>query len=225
MKNSGFTLIEMLLAVSIFSIVLVAIHGVFFTAMRLRNNAVDALESTLPAEQALNVIQRDIANICTTTNYTNGSFMGPLQSSPTNMLPNQISPDFYTTGGELDGMVPWGNIEKIDYLLATPTNGYRGPGQDLIRAVTHNLLPLNQPPQPDEEHAILSGVRSVMFQYYDGTTWEPTWDTTQQTNLPYAIKVQIQMAPLPGVVAQAAPLQLVIPIDVLLNTNPISAMP
>jgi hypothetical protein len=33
------------------------------------------------------------------------------------------------------------------------------------------------------------------------------------------------MAPLPGVIAQAAPLQLVIPIDVLLNTNPISAMP
>lgn len=225
MKRAGFTLIEMLLAISIFSILLVAIHSVFFTAMRLRNTAVDSLEASLPVEQALNVMQHDLANICTSTNSTNGGFMGPLQSSPTNMLPNQIGPDFYTTSGEMDGMVPWGNIEKIDYLLSAPTNGVRGPGQDLIRAVTRNLLPMTQPPQPDEEHALLSGVQNLTFLYYDGTTWETSWDTTQQTNLPQAIKVQIQMATQPGMVAQAAPLELVVPVDVLLNTNPISSLP
>ncbi|HEX4120583.1 MAG TPA: type II secretion system protein GspJ [Verrucomicrobiae bacterium] len=225
MKRTGFTLIEMLIAVSIFSILLVAIHTVFYTAMHLRNTASDALEATLPVEQALNVMQHDLANICTTTNSTNGGFLGPLQSSPTNMLPNQIGPDFYTTGGELDGMVPWGNVEKIDYLLAASTNGYRGPGRDLIRAVTHNLLPLAQPAQPDEEHTLLSGVQNLTFLYYDGTTWETSWDTTQQTNLPNAIKVQIQLAAQQGMIAQAAPLELVIPVDVLLNTNPISALP
>ena len=47
---------------------------------------------------------------------------------------------------------------------------------------------------PEEKHAILSGVQSLTFLYYDGTQWDPTWDTTQQTNLPLAIKVQIQMA-------------------------------
>ncbi|HEX3717897.1 MAG TPA: type II secretion system protein GspJ [Verrucomicrobiae bacterium] len=225
MKRQGFTLIEMLLAISIFSILLVAIHSVFFTAMRLRNTAVNSLEASLPIEQALNVMQHDIANICISTNSTNGGFMGPLQSNPTNILPNQIGPDFYTTSGEMDGMVPWGNIEKIDYLLSAPTNGVRGPGQDLIRAVTRNLLPMTQPPQPDEEHALLSGVQNLTFLYYDGTTWETSWDTTQQTNLPQAIKVQIQMATQPGMVAQASPLELVVPVDVLLNTNPISSLP
>jgi type II secretion system protein J len=221
-KTRAFTLVEMLIAVTIFSILLAAIHSVFYTALRLRNTAIDSLEATLPLEQGLNVIQHDLSNLI---GSTNGTLIGPLQSAnPTNMLPDQIGPDFYTTGGELDGMVPWGNIEKIDYLLSVPTNGYRGPGRDLIRAVTRNLLPVAPPPQPDEKHTILSGVQNVTFLYYDGTQWDPTWDTTQQTNLPRGIKVQIQMAAQPGATVRRAPVELVIPVDVMLSTNPITAL-
>jgi len=221
-KTRAFTLVEMLIAVTIFSILLAAIHSVFYTALRLRNTAIDSLEATLPLEQGLNVIQHDLSNLI---GSTNGTLIGPLQSAnPTNMLPDQIGPDFYTTGGELDGMVPWGNIEKIDYLLSVPTNGYRGPGRDLIRAVTRNLLPVAPPPQPDEKHTILSGVQNVTFLYYDGTQWDPTWDTTQQTNLPLGIKVQIQMAAQPGATVRRAPVELVIPVDVMLSTNPSTAL-
>jgi general secretion pathway protein J len=218
----AFTLIEMLIAVSIFSVVLVAIHSVFYTALRLRNTAVDSLEASLPLEDALNVIQHDLANIVTTTN---GDFLGPLQTTtPTNTLPDQIGPHFYTTGGELDGMVPWGNVEQIDYLLSQPTNAVHRNGRDLIRAVTRNLLPVTLLPQPEEKHTILSGVQNLTFLYYDGTTWQPSWDTTQETNLPTAIKVQIQMAPQPGAVPRTRPLEAVIPLDVLLTTNPITGL-
>jgi type II secretion system protein J len=219
--SGAFTLLELLLAIMIISIVLVAINGVFFTALHLRDATINAIEASLPAEEAFEVMQNDLANLAASTN---GVLIGPLQTTTlTNALPDQIGPDFYTSGGELDGMVPWGDIQKIDYLLSTPTNGVRRPGRDLIRAVTHNLLPLTQPPQPDEEHAILSGVQSLTFLYYDGTQWDPNWDTTQQTNLPQAIKVQIQMAVAPGF-APEAPMELVVPVDVLLNTNPVVAL-
>jgi hypothetical protein len=222
--NTAFTLIELLLAVSIMIIVLAAIHGMFLTALHLRDTAVASLEATLPVEQALGIIQRDLANIVCSTN-PNAVFFAPLQTTnPTNNLPNQMGPDFYTSGGELDGITPWGNVQKIDYLLAPPTNGYRGPGLDLIRAVTRNLLPLSQPAQPDEQHAILHGVQTLTFLYYDGTQWDATWDTTQQTNLPLAIKAQILMAPVRGASAQTLPLELVVPVDVLLTTNPITAL-
>jgi Type II secretion system (T2SS), protein J len=206
------------------AIILAAINGMFFAALRLRNTAVNSLEATLPVEQALDVIQRDLSNLVCSTN-TNGIFFGPLQSiNATNVLPNQVGPDFYNSGGELDGITPWSCGQKIDYLLAPSTNGYRGPGMDLIRAVTHNLLPISQPAQPDEQHTILSGVQSLMFQYYDGTQWDQVWDTTQQTNLPLAIKVQIHMAQVPGAPAQTQPLELVVPVDVLLSTNTISPL-
>jgi prepilin-type N-terminal cleavage/methylation domain-containing protein len=220
----AFTLIELLLAISIMSVVLVAINGVFFTALRMRNTAVNSLEASLPVEQALAVIEHDLANLVGSTN-TNGIFFGPLQTTnPTNSLPNQVGPDFYTSGGELDGVTPWSCGQKIDYILAPPTNGVRGPGMDLIRAVTHNLLPIAPPTQPDEKHAILSGVQSLMFLYYDGSQWDQTWDTTQETNLPLAIKVQIKMAQVPGDQTQPKPLELVVPVDVLLSTNTITPL-
>jgi type II secretion system protein J len=218
----GFTLIELLLAVSIMAVILASISGVFFTALHLRNTTVRALEESLPMEQGLDIIEHDLANLVCSTN-TNATFLAPLQTvNPTNVLPNQIGPDFYTSGGELDGMVPWGCVQKIDYLLATPTNGPRGPGMDLIRAVTRNLLAVSQPTQPDEQHTILKGVQSLTFLYYDGTQWDQSWDTTQQTNLPLAIKVQIKMAPVPGGIAPLQPLELVVPVDVLLSTNTIT---
>jgi type II secretion system protein J len=219
--SPAFTLLEMLLAISIMSMILVAIHGVFFTALHLRNATIEAVEGSQPVEEALGIIQNDLANLAASTN---GVIIGPLQTTSTsNSLPNQIGPDFYTSGGELDGMVPWGCIQKVDYLLAAPTNGVRGPGRDLIRAITRNLLPINQPPQPDEQHAILSGVQTLTFLYYDGSQWDPIWDTTQQTNLPQAVKVQIRMASYPGAGA-GAQLELVVPVDVLLNTNPVAAI-
>ena len=223
-RRRAFTLIEALMALAISAVLLVAIHSAFFTAIHLRNTTINNLEASLPAEEALQVMQHDLANLVGTTN-TNGVFFGPLQTdNPTNALPNQIGPDFYTSSGELDGMVPWGNGQKIDYLLATPTNGTRGPGRDLIRAVTRNLLPLTQPPQPDEQHTLLSGVENLTFLYYDGAQWDPTWDSVQQTNLPTAIKVQIQMAAQRGGPAPS-PLELVVPVDVMLTTNLASALP
>src|SRR5208283_4067237 len=193
---------------------LVAIHTAFFAALRLRERTIDALEASLPVEQALQTMQRDLANIVISTN---GIFFGPLQTTnPTNNLPGQVGPDFFTSGGELDGMVPWGNVEKIDYLLAAPTNGRVGPGQDLIRAITRNLLPVNPPAMPEEKHTLLSGVQSLTFLYYDGTQWDQAWDTTQQSNLPVAIKVQIQMvARNTGALALNPPLELVVPMDIL----------
>jgi type II secretion system protein J len=222
LRSKAFTLIELILAISIMAIILVAINGMFFTALRLRNTAVNSLEASLPVEQALDVIEHDLSNLVGSTN-TNGVYFGPLQTiNSTNVLPNQVGPDFFTSGGELDGMTPWSCGQKIDYLLTAPTNGHRGPGMDLVRAVTRNLLPLTQPTQPDEQHAILSGVQSMMFLYYDGTQWDQVWDTTQQTNLPLAIKVQIHMASARGAPAQAQPLELVVPVDVLLTTNTIT---
>jgi prepilin-type N-terminal cleavage/methylation domain-containing protein len=214
----GFTLVEILIATSIMAILLVAMHTAFYSALGLREKTIDSIEASMPVEEGLQTMQRDLANLVISTN---GTFFGPLQTTnPTNTLPGQVGPDFYTSSGELDGVVPWGNVEKIDYLLAAPTNGAHGPGQDLIRAVTRNLLPVNPPPMPEEQHAILSGVQSLTFLYYDGTQWAPTWDTTQQTNLPLGIKVQIQMAARnTGGALLPPPLELVVPVDTLLITN------
>src|ERR1041384_5287195 len=75
----AFTLLELLLAVLVFSIVLTALHVVFFSALRLRSKTADAIERALPLQQTVAIIKRDLENIVP----PGGALSGQLQSTPT----------------------------------------------------------------------------------------------------------------------------------------------
>src|SRR4051794_21731005 len=71
----GFTLLELLLAVAIFGIVLAAINTVFFSAMRLRNKTVAAIQEALPLQQTLTLIKHDLQGL-----VVPGTIAGALQT-------------------------------------------------------------------------------------------------------------------------------------------------
>ena len=56
----AFTLMEVLLAMAICAVVLVAINTVFSSAVRLRDKTTDAVEQALPLAQAMEIITRDL---------------------------------------------------------------------------------------------------------------------------------------------------------------------
>src|SRR6476620_2299644 len=63
LRNRAFTLLEILIAVSIFAIVLAAINAVFYAAVRLRNHTVAMIDKSVPIELALATIRRDLLSI------------------------------------------------------------------------------------------------------------------------------------------------------------------
>ncbi len=230
----GFTLLEVLLAVSIFAMVLVAIHLVFYGAVRLRNQMVTEIEASLPLQQTCTLLHRDLANIV----LPGTTLFGPLQSTANTSqqtgqmgqaplatqagdLPGQSSPEFYTTTATIDDNLPWGEVQRVSYFLADSTNGT--VGRDLIRSVTRNLLPTAVEEQPDEQW-LMSGVESIFFYYYDGQQWADTWDSTTQSNqLPQAIKVDLRLASTNSFLGSGpsarAPVQLIVPILPRASTN------
>ncbi len=177
----------MLLAVAIFGIVLVAIHGIFHGALRLRNRTVDSIEGALPLEQALTLIRRDLAGIV----VPGGTFGGAVQSSPVvDGLLGQPTVQFTTSSGILSDNSPWGEVQRVTYLLSAPTN--RSVGRDLHRAVTRNLLPANLDDIQDQ--SILGGVDSLMVSFFDGSSWRETWNGTNETTpLPRAIRLSLTL--------------------------------
>ena len=213
--RSAFTLLELLIAVSIFAIVLAAINTVFYSALRLRNKTAAALDEALPLQQALLAMKRDLAGLVP----PGGMVSGTLQTTVQTSLDGQVSPDFYTATGTLDDLVPWGDVQKISYLLRASNNG--GFGKELIRATTRNLLAIIQ--EPPEEQSLLNGVENLTFSFYDGTQWQTTWDSAAQTNLPTAIKVEIQLARTNAL--PEAPIALVVPIHVHSRTNSTGGQP
>jgi type II secretion system protein J len=224
---AGFTLIELILAISIMALVLSAMSGVLYLAFRLQSTVNESLDQALPIEEALISIQHDLSSIVCNNASNNVMLIGSFQTiNQTNIMLGQIGPDFYTTGGQPDGLVPWGDVQKVDYLLL-PSADRSIAGNDLVRAVTRNLLPINNLNQPDQRQTILSGVQSVIFYYYDGISWDLNWDSTQQTNLPYGIKMVISMASQGYGRGVPAPktYELYIPVDVQMSTNYTTALP
>src|SRR5262245_28404598 len=60
LRARGFTLLELLIAISVFAMVLLAINGVFYGAMRLRSKTSRMIEQSLPVQQTVAIIKRDL---------------------------------------------------------------------------------------------------------------------------------------------------------------------
>jgi type II secretory pathway component PulJ len=208
---------ELVLAAGIMAIVLVAINGIFFSAMRLRESVTEAVDASLPVQQSCDILRRDLA--CAMSPTTNGVFSGDFKvGGVTSLGMNQpVDIELYTTTGVLRESEPWGEVQRVTYELKLPVDR-SSPGKDLIRSVTRNLLAA-VPPQPDDQW-MMGGVESIEYSCFDGTQWRANWDTTQSdTNLPVAVRVRIQLAGNNGGPGNGQPVEIVVPMDSQSRTN------
>lgn len=223
----GFTLIELLLSIVIFAVVLSAINGVFYGAVRLRNKTTRLVEQALPTEYAVSVLRRDLAGIVTPGGLLSGSLRTGVSTMATSGTSQDAGFEFYSNTGRLDPVLPWGEVQKISYVLRDPTNRLTALGKDLYRMASRNLLATAQ--DIPEESWIMGGVQAIDFSFYDGSQWRNSWDSTSETTvLPQGIRVQISTYTEDAESGSAAggramgtvsayPIQIVVP--VLVTTN------
>lgn len=213
----GFTLLEVLVAVAIFSIVLLAIHVVFYSAIRLRNTASAAFDEALPLEQAITILRADLANLVP----PGGILSSQAQSSvQTDADAAAISPQFFTASAAIDMTSPFSEVQKVSYSLAEPTNF--ASGKDLVRTVTRNLLPSIQEEQSQQR--LLAGVQNIVFAYYDGSQWLDYREQSTETVLPRAVKVQLELqATRSGFPARNRTVEIVVPIMSTARTNALAS--
>jgi type II secretion system protein J len=218
-RNGGFTLIELMLAMGVCAIVLAAINGVFFGALRLREATIRAVDEAQPAQLALTTMRSDLQSAMspTTNGVMSGDFrVGDITSAGMNQ---NVSIELYTTTGALHENEPWGDVQCVTYELRPSAGGNGNQGQDLVRSVNRNLLATITP--VPEDQWMLGHVQSLTFDCYDGTQWRNSWDTTvSDTNLPIAVRVTIQLAGEgPGDPRAREPIVLTVPIDSQSRTN------
>lgn len=226
-NTRAFTLLELVLAIAVCAVILAAINGAFWGALRLRNRTTQMLEESTGLQQALAVLRRDLSGIV----LPGGTFAGEFNSDASTLLTAaesgvRVTPDLRTNTGYLDDWSPWGDIQKVAYFLRTPTNRLNADaGYDLFRVVTRNLNPALQE-DPTEQY-LATGIERMLLSYYDGSTWRTSWNSTNElTILPVAVRVQLVMAardPEPQVDRSVritrAPIEMVVPIRVRPDTN------
>jgi type II secretion system protein J len=189
-EAAAFTLIELMLALVIFAIILSAINAVFFSAMHLRNKSADAVEQSIPIQQAYDTIRRDLQGIV----LPGGTLAGSLQTGVSSNLVQDGSTQFTTSTGSLSDYEPWGKLQRVTYTLRNPMVRTSIGGKDLIRSVTRNLLATTQD-QPYEQ-LLLTDALQVQLMFYDGIQWRNYWDSTTETSsLPKGIRIEVDFAP------------------------------
>jgi type II secretion system protein J len=217
-NKKAFTLVEMILAVGVAALVLIVVNVVLFTALHLRDATADTVDAESPVDAAVTFLKRDLQCCVTPTNGTSkvlsGDFrVGNISSAG---VSDPVAIEMFTATGALSDSQPWGDIQRVTYELKNAADP-SVPGKDLYRSVLRNLLTVSTPTVDDQ--FMLSGVTSVKFSCYDGAQWNDTWDTTSltsvNTNLPLAVRVDIQMAGN----ANAQPVEIVVPIDSVSRTN------
>ncbi|MGE5609953.1 MAG: type II secretion system protein GspJ [Bacillota bacterium] len=187
-RQSGFTLLEVLLAMAMVSMVALSLYASLRIAFRARNSAIDAIGPIRTASLALDMIGRDLECTLSPNGIMAGAFIG--QHSTDNGGLTDIL-EYYCVGEGPDHSDPtgWGGMRKIDLGVVTLADGTSGA---LVRRITSNLLsPVTVDP---EEEILCRGVKAFMLRYYDGTTWQDVWDSTTMGNvLPIAIEITLEI--------------------------------
>ena len=218
----GFTLIELLIAVAIFGIVLAAINGVLYGALRLRSKTTQLIEDSLPVPQAVAQIKRDLQGLVAPGGVLAGPLRGGTPGS-SGVVPEGAT-TFYTSTGDLGETAPWGDIQKVFYYLRNAERNNPSGGRDLVRAVARNLLTTAQ--EEFTEQWLMSGVERLRFSFYDGTAWRETWDSTtpdptsgSTNNLPRALRVRLDLARADRRAPPGTAVQILIPVTLASSTN------
>ena len=219
-KNTAFTLIEILIAVTIFAIVLVAINTVFYSGLHLQRAATRVLDESAPVQQAFAIMRRDLQGmILPPTNSAFGSWFKSVAGNRSFGSSGDSTLEFYTTTGTLRHENPWGDLQRVSYQLTNSTDRNALQGRDLMRVVTRNLMPTSV--EESELEYVMSGVESMEYECFNGTEWRPTWDTELgDVGLPQAVRVRLLMVNTNAVNSiRREPLELLVPIVTQSRTN------
>ena len=181
--SRGFTLLEMVLAMAITVVVVTALSESMYIAYHARDTAMAAVEQPKATELAGDIIFREMSVALPPTGQLAGPFEGVSDTV-----------DFFISGPEPKDPIQ-GDIRHIEYALENdPTPGSKG--QVLVRRVWTNLL-AQVVPDPTEQ-VLAHGVTDWQIQYWDGTRWNPSWDSTTYSpnTLPLAVEVTLELQPL-----------------------------
>ena len=183
--NSGFTIIEIVIAVAISALLLTAVYYTYFNINR-------SIEATTEDRDALEtgrilseLIKKDIRGI--SPNYSvlvgknqvvDGFSLGQIEFVTSNSMPTDKL-----------------KLRRIEYALITAEEGEK----ILIRKESTDLKdPLDSVASAPQVFEVSRIVKGFQVQFYNGTNWADIWDASTAGSLPTQIKVTIDVTTAKG---------------------------
>jgi type II secretion system protein J len=201
MNRRGFTLIEITLAIAGGAVILAAIYGIFSRAVHLRDAAMSRTRDVRVRAHAASVVRNDLRNAFISGGTIASSLIGSA-TSPNGGFPGYLK--FTTTTARDEGDLPSPDVQQVEYYVVTDTAAQDSKAGMLVRAVDRDLLATVR--QAPAEEPLLTGVKSMEVSFFDGTSWQTSWEVTEtEKDLPEAVRVRILTE------GASAPIEVLVP--------------
>jgi|GEM_PF-3261436 len=201
MNRKGFTLLELIVATVIFSIVIAAAYTLLDSARNLTTRAELRAQLFQSARVALQAVEDDfrgavmpVAPPSSSSPTTDLSFIGTSSGSEKEPLDRlEFVSISRHTAGQYDvnavDVVRGIDMAKLTYYVEQDTTR---KAHGLVRERPVELNPVSGPVRREED--VTEIARDVVFlnlRYYDSGEWRDTWDSSQLRKLPKAIEVTV----------------------------------
>jgi len=177
----GFTLLEVLIAVAIFSVVSLASFTIFDTVLRGDENSKIRSDRQNELQRAFLLIERDFTQIAKRNMRVNGEAPSDsfLQTADDSFLADEQAIAFVRNGWTNPGLLlPRSDMQSVAYRLE----------EDTLQRLHYNFVDAVVGQEP-KIRPLISQVASLAFEFYDGKKWQKKWSGN---TLPQAIAIEIE---------------------------------
>lgn len=185
--SKGFTLLEVLLALTILAVIMTSIYGSFSTSGRNVERAEEVRDGTDRARTLIARLANDIANACIIGGMSETFFYGKkfeteegkrrLDSIHLTTLTNWRKPD----SKEME-------LWEVGYFFQERPDG---KGRVLMRKEKRELSTAVLPREGGVDYMLTDAVQALQLRYYNGAKWTDEWT---QGGLPKAVDIVLTIA-------------------------------
>ena len=174
-SREGFTLVEVMIALFILSIIFSILYSSFFPTRKVINNIETRREEWKVLASGLHILSNDIRTISLPASSAISLFKG----SNTYTRQPMITFSAYTSF-QSDGI---GRLRKVAYNVEEDPDGR---GTFILRRLLYE-----DAKEIIEDEVLIDGLEEIEFSYFDGKDWKERWDAKDSDNLPKGVKVSI----------------------------------
>lgn len=181
-RNSGFTLLEVLIAVVLLGILTAALYGSYFGVLRARDRASSGMESRRELGATLDLIRREVSSAL------------PVRTADKRL--RFVVEDRDTFGApsstlELTTLAPPAGQNRSESGIVAVA--YRMVEKDKKRTLTRQERDLFSEERTTPAYPQMEQISSFLVECYDGSKWVKSWDTAINGTLPKRVRVTVQV--------------------------------
>ena len=188
-NNSGFSLIEILIATVLGSMILVMLYSAYSSTLKYVGRSTEHAEFYENINLAITKIDKDFSNIYFNRENKNLSFIGKEEGENSVVNFVTVSHRPFNMLGNIKKPAPYSDVHEVGYYLK---ESRKHPGEyELIKR--EELHYDENPEEGGTENVLLEGVTELRFEYKLRNDWSSNWDSSQTRRLPNAVKTTIKV--------------------------------